>query len=238
MALMTLHREELYGLNREAFRAKLAELQAKYPAPATVTYRRFPNYGAGYTFFVKGEKTPTVVQLRGHCQFCGHDQVVKDGVLVLHGYKRPGHGWIYGRCPGAAKLPLQSDESITRAALAEAQARHQRLDARHPALVQAEKTAEARYMAEEPGKLYAKPDKPYRYPEPKGEEKEQIEREYAAKLAAWFKRHPATKAYLDAVDARRSNEQARQQSADQILHFETLLGWKLLGTPLVEKAVR
>jgi hypothetical protein len=235
MALMTLHREEFHGLNRDKFRARLAELQAQYPSPATVTFRRWKNYGAGYTFFVKGEGTPTKVQTRAHCQFCGNHQVVSEDRLVLHGYKRPGHGWIFGRCPGAGELPLQKDETITRAAQAEAAARQIRLEAAQRALDAADRAALARYEAEDQHALYLKPSKPYRYAATE-EQKAQDAKEYAEKMAAWAERHPLAVAYETARDAARANHAASVQAKDHYEHFTRLLGLKLLGTPYLEVA--
>lgn len=231
MALITLHREDFHGLNREKFRARLAELQAQYPSPATVTFRRWPRYGSGFTFYVKGEGTPTKVQTRAHCQFCGNHQVVAEDRLVLHGYKRPGHGWIYGRCPGAGQLPLQKDETITRAALAEAQARRARLEAAQPALDAADKAALARYEAEDKGALWTKPSKRYVGPSAPQAMKAEAAREHQTRLAAWAERHPLAVAYEQARDAARENNAAFVQASDHVTHFETLLGWKLLGTP-------
>lgn len=41
----------------------------------------------------------------GVCQICENEQIVKSGKLVLHGYERPGHGYINGRCWGVGELP-------------------------------------------------------------------------------------------------------------------------------------
>lgn len=37
--------------------------------------------------------------VQGTCPCCFGAFVVKRGVMVLHGYKRPGHGYIIGNCP-------------------------------------------------------------------------------------------------------------------------------------------
>lgn len=41
------------------------------------------------------------------CQICGRKQRLRDGLLVLHGYKRPGHGEAEGRCPGVGYPPYE-----------------------------------------------------------------------------------------------------------------------------------
>lgn len=43
----------------------------------------------------------------GTCQFCFAKQMLHKDKLVLHGYKRPGHGYTIGRCPGVDELPYQ-----------------------------------------------------------------------------------------------------------------------------------
>jgi len=40
------------------------------------------------------------VQVRGTCSFCGRQQAVEGDRIVLHGYSRPGHGFIEGDCAG------------------------------------------------------------------------------------------------------------------------------------------
>jgi hypothetical protein len=154
-----LHSEQVYSLNRDTLRAKLIELAARFPG-AEIKHRRLPNYGHGYTISVHGEGEATRIQLRGHCQFCGNHQVVKDGVLVLHGYQRPGNGWIFGRCPGAAEKPLQVDETITRASLAHTEARLVSLKKVQPKLELKAVKAEKEYRDHESGMAYAMPTKP------------------------------------------------------------------------------
>ena len=48
-----------------------------------------------------------VVKAQGHCAVCMAQQVVWDGVLVTHGYKRPGIGCIVGTCFGASRAAWQ-----------------------------------------------------------------------------------------------------------------------------------
>jgi hypothetical protein len=43
----------------------------------------------------------------GECQVCGAYQVVNKGLMVLHGYKRPGDGFIMGRCWGEEHVPFE-----------------------------------------------------------------------------------------------------------------------------------
>jgi hypothetical protein len=237
MAVITLHREDLPGLDREKFRAKLADLQARFPRPATVTYRRWPRYGAGYTFYVKGEGTPLKFQTRAHCQFCGRHQVVEDDVLVLHGYKRPGHGWIYGRCPGAGKPPLQREQKLTERWLADAQVELAAYVAAQPALDAADKAALERVMAEEDKDiLWLKPSAPYVRYNATQDEKVAADKAYTARLTAWYERHPLVLAYETARDAARNNHADLVQAQDRVRHFEILLALELLGTAYLKVA--
>lgn len=67
----------------------------------------------------------------GECQICQHRQILtSDGKLVLHGYRRPGHGSIVGDCFGVGSPPWEVScdalaayvVELRRAAAAEAQA--------------------------------------------------------------------------------------------------------------------
>ena len=49
-------------------------------------------------------REPVGDQLLGFCAICGSEQVTHDGRMVLHGYRRPGYGWIEGRCFGVGHL--------------------------------------------------------------------------------------------------------------------------------------
>jgi hypothetical protein len=43
----------------------------------------------------------------GECQICERTQKLRGKLLVLHGYRRPGWGWIEGECPGVGHLPYE-----------------------------------------------------------------------------------------------------------------------------------
>jgi flagellar biosynthesis GTPase FlhF len=44
----------------------------------------------------------------GNCQICAKDYKVRGGIMVHHGFVRPGDGQIYGDCPGAGHPPYES----------------------------------------------------------------------------------------------------------------------------------
>ncbi len=47
----------------------------------------------------------------GTCGVCGHEQKLKNGkTLVLHGYQRPGHGYIVGDCFGVGYQPWEKSK--------------------------------------------------------------------------------------------------------------------------------
>lgn len=43
----------------------------------------------------------------GNCQICEGDFKLHLGKMVHHGYKRPGHGYIVGDCPGVFEVPYE-----------------------------------------------------------------------------------------------------------------------------------
>lgn len=43
----------------------------------------------------------------GTCPACFNEQCLKDGKMVLHGYRRPGFGWIEGKCFGVEWRPYE-----------------------------------------------------------------------------------------------------------------------------------
>lgn len=47
------------------------------------------------------------IQIRGTCQMCCRVQAVEGGLMVLHGYERPGWGYVKGSCPGTAEPPAE-----------------------------------------------------------------------------------------------------------------------------------
>jgi hypothetical protein len=57
----------------------------------------------------------------GTCQVCFKLQKTRDGLMVLHGYKRPGHGWVEGRCWGTSYAPFEVSSERTKEFLAELQ---------------------------------------------------------------------------------------------------------------------
>ncbi len=78
----------------------------RFEASGSTVDRVAKRYGAG----------DQATRHEGLCGFCGKRQRVQNEKLVLHGYKRPGHGSTEGRCPGAGLSPMEiSPETAQRA---------------------------------------------------------------------------------------------------------------------------
>lgn len=59
--------------------------------------------------------TTTKTTETGTCQICERTCKLPKGRISLHGYNRPGTGWINGRCPGSNELPYElSCEALAR----------------------------------------------------------------------------------------------------------------------------
>ena len=61
----------------------------------------------------------TVTRFIGNCQVCEGDfKATPDGRVALHGYRRPGGGYIVGRCPGEAQPAYERDRNMIPALIA------------------------------------------------------------------------------------------------------------------------
>lgn len=49
----------------------------------------------------------TKTRFIGNCQLCERDQKLDNGLMVHHGYQRPGVGYIFGDCPGVHVVPYE-----------------------------------------------------------------------------------------------------------------------------------
>lgn len=83
----------------------------------------------------------------GTCQACFHRQKIRNGVLVLHGYQRPGIGSIVGTCRGTDELPYEESCEVTKQVRANFQ---RQLDANRDAIARLEDRPETvEYRAQE-----------------------------------------------------------------------------------------
>lgn len=54
-------------------------------------------------------------RFRGTCQACAGGQIVDEhGLIVLHGYLRPGHGYVVNRCVGVGSAPAETSIELAR----------------------------------------------------------------------------------------------------------------------------
>lgn len=90
----------------------------------------------------KAAPTPVDAEPSATCQICFREQQTRAQRLVLHGYRRPGFGYIVGECWGVGYAPFEVScertkqyiEEVLRATLARWEANLQRLQARPEAM--------------------------------------------------------------------------------------------------------
>lgn len=177
-------------------------------------------------------------RFRGVCQYCGNLQVVQDGVMVLHGYERPGDGMVYGRCAGVGHRPLNHSDVLTKGWLVSFTQDHANAQV---ALEQAEadvKAAKAAiypngYAGErlEDGAYLDKPRAP-RYATDVA-----AVAEYHRLYTAWAKRFPLTAAIAAAEQRHAECRNQEWQLLCMVRHFTELLDRKAQGTPLTREVV-
>lgn len=222
---------EITKARREWLAAKMAEVNARPGFEAKIvgngSYQSVSVYSVTE---VAGR-----LRHRGHCQFCGNSQVVQDGVMVLHGYTRPGDGYIFNECPCVGRAPLEVSQVLTedylkdaRGTLAMIEKKLAKAKADHSAAL------EAKYPRD-------KEVEPKGYSErPHGVRRLATEEEvktYRAAVAAWAKRFPITNALESASHREAELNTSSWQARQQVQHFETLLARKLLGKDLIAEVV-
>lgn len=178
---------------------------------------------------------------RGICQFCGHSQVVDHKVLVLHGYKRPGDGIVYGRCPGVGLKSLNHEKSATEKWLAEAIEDH---ETANDILRTAESVKRLAFDAlyddsvDVEMRLQANVSKPHK-PGSHFNDKPTPETiaVYREAYKTWAAKYPLSSAHYEAeraYEAARQNEWQTRASRD---HFQHLIDSKVHGTELTREVV-
>lgn len=85
------------GLCGERYRRTMSE------APFSRVCTKAPHEGRRHSDAEPKEKSG----FEGTCQICFRGQQTRDGLLVLHGYQRPGHGYVVGKCWGVAYAPFE-----------------------------------------------------------------------------------------------------------------------------------
>jgi hypothetical protein len=208
-------------------KTKLAEINAQPGREAKVvgkgSYQEISVY--------KIEEVSGRVRYRGVCQFCGRSQVVKNNVIVLHGYKRPGDGYIFGECPGIGFEPLNVSDEKTQQWLQEAKIVESTARIVRGKAEEAEKAAYEAAKVETPD---AAPRKLWNsWNKPTEEEKEN----YAKVYALWQERWPLTAAYYEARKAKVAADTSLWAAEENLRHFQYLIDSKILGKPLEQEIV-
>lgn len=173
-------------------------------------------------------------RFRGICQICGGSQVVDNGRIVLHGYKRPGWGYTVGNCHGTKEAPLNVDKTLTVAALAHWTER----------LKLAKAAAEAAKLEENAAAIAWRASGYVQPSTPRPQVTREIEREggeklkaHRAALKAWKAANPVNARY----DAAQANVQHTRNevwgAGNMVKHFETLLASGVHGSPLEREVV-
>jgi archaeosine-15-forming tRNA-guanine transglycosylase len=183
----------------------------------------------------KVEQVSGRLRHRGSCQFCGNSQVSDRKGMVLHGYQRPGDGYIFGQCPGVGRKPLNQDKTFTERWHAEA--------VKAEADARAEKAVRESVKTETCRRLYAErdadtsqgwvemPHPNHRFAVPEQDE------EFKRKFKDWAARFPLHAASKRAEAAYESARTAHWQAEQNVRHFTMLLESGIYGTPLTEEVV-
>lgn len=185
---------------------------------------------------------------RGACQFCGHSQVVQGNRLVLHGYTRPGDGYVWGRCPGVDLAPLntskvhtemwlaQAKETLTTAKINAAEAEHNNKLA--SAAFYTDENAEMRKAANQ--EYPSKPSKATVWRARRMYEQDITEEQrkaYEAAREQWAAKFPVAATYYDSKVAYQRAEKELWGAKETVRHFQFLIDAKIFGKKLTEEVV-
>lgn len=211
---------------------------------------------------------------RGACQCCGNWHVVDTdkiplalvgtggiperdtdasktlhtGALVMHGYNRPGDGFLVGRCPGVGIAPLNVQKDFTKqwstSADSVAAAWVETLEKTE---VEVREALAANRSPEgqtcEPGAYQAQPTRPqiHRHRRDRPESWTDAEREavhqYEVDKIRWAKQFPKTARYEFALAERAEAKRFLGGAQATVEHFRMLLSSGIYGMPLKEEVV-
>lgn len=184
---------------------------------------------------------------RGICQYCGHQQVVwkvlGNNKIVLHGYTRPGDGYIFGRCPGTELVCLNESDTATKSWLEQSKIVHETaVKVKRETGQELEEATEAVYgeSSTQTDEVRALANRLYpKTPQLGYGQKLTFEQEQELKTArkAWADNFPVMAAYYD---AKRDNDAARNSlwvAKSGVRHFQGLIDAGYYGTPLAEEIV-
>ena len=158
----------------------------------------------------------------GTCQACFRAQKTRDGLLVLHGYKRPGYGYIEGRCFGVGFAPFEVSCERTKQFIA---------GVLKPALVKARETLT--FYQRRPETLLYTTTTGY------GSEKRLVSRTLTVGDKADYTSgtsHPSYESHLDHLIF--SAERHIVQVESDLKFFETkIVTWKSIAWPIAREAM-
>jgi hypothetical protein len=176
-------------------------------------------------------------RFRGICQFCGNSQVVSSGliILVLHGYKRPGDGQIWGRCPGVDLQPLNIDDSHTLAWLRDSNTSLLEAKIRLGETAVAFKTA--RDAAFGPHASLSNSERAAGIVLRPSRKIWEDEAQYKIAYTLWAKKFPVVASYYETSKADQQARQTLWQAEQNVAHFQGLVDAKIYGTELAEEIV-
>lgn len=215
---------------------KLAEISAKPNTIAKIV-------GTG-SYQEVSEWTVTEVEgrlrHRGHCQVCGRKQVVQDGQLVLHGYKRPGTGEIYNTCPGENHAPLNVTDKLTQSILADLLRQQtratKRVETTRARLDKAIKARQSDMTLVEADASREFPRLPNKWSHQKHDAATLAAHEGA--MAVWAAKFPIAAEYHEASQTHSAAEHGLSSVKMAVSFYRDLLGMKITGTPLTPEVVR
>lgn len=225
---------EITKLRKAWLAETLATVSAKPNTEAKIVGGGSYAHVAEYTITDKTGRT----RLRGTCQWCDCAQVVEDGVMVLHGYRRPGDGYTVGRCPAVGQPSLHTHKDITVKAheqyAAETVERAAVLKKADAAL----KAFTAKHGDWQSGD-YSFPDA-HRFEIGKrefGKAREIDTVKYEAAIKAWRTEHPLSAKKRDLAEKLSDARQAHGFSESMRDHFAGLLKANIYGTPIPQEVV-
>src|SRR5262245_26123524 len=219
---------------REHTKVRRAWLATEAARVAETPHRSAKLVGTGSYQHLSVYESTTVqgrVRHRGHCQRCGGLQVVEAGFMVLHGYERPGTGFITGRCPGVNHRPMETEMTLTHAWLKAFKQSHAETTAMLALAEEALKAARTVWFEAGYPRTGTAPRKLSRHESP------EAVAAWRTAMTAWEAANPLLAA-IERTEAEVATLTNVQWSyAQEVRHFEFWIAANLLGKPLVAEVV-
>lgn len=175
---------------------------------------------------------------RGVCQYCGASQVVQAGRMVLHGYNRPGWGYIVNRCPGVELAPFNTEKVYTERWLEFERRVLPGLEAKAAEFNGQADAAQTAYRAAGENEWNARnsyPLPPLRVRRGHGTEEENAA--LVAAVEAWRAKFPKFAAWQVSFGAASDARGAVSSCKNRIFFWSEMLAGKIHGSPLTEEVI-